>query len=194
MIRHHHKLLTISLTALTLVVLLAVAAPEAAARDQSSITAQGARTLAEIAGGIQLERGTEGGEIVISDHNLAEIASRGKISEGGGVSFSGEPSAEPEESGLPGSKPKSKEDVWRERYQEQQAKIRAMEKGLNDFDSRVSNQRNPYRLSGPQNQPPGVVSPNVETRDKVSSDIEAERRRLEAMRRRARREGIDATK
>jgi len=117
------------------------------------------RRLGDYAGWVRLNRelvGT-GTTIVISDSNLLEVASRGRVSTGGGVSVT-----LPDVGKLPD--PTVAADQWRRSYQEQEAKVKGLEADFADYERRVTETRTPYESSSPYNRPGGVTSENDRVR------------------------------
>jgi hypothetical protein len=130
---------------------------------------------------------------VISDHNLPEVAQRGKISAAEGLRIvdagrRGGAGVAPEAAaGLPVTPPK---DPLQQRYEDEKAALEGMEKGYEDFENRVGERReqSAYESYLAQNRPGGVDSQTDRERTRARAELEAQRQRLERTRRDARRQ------
>jgi hypothetical protein len=134
--------------------------------------------------------GSGEGKITISNGTLAQTSDNGTLSVGGGVSAGAAPGAGKEPaSDVPGEPTAA--EKWGKSFDEQQKKIAGMEKDLAAFDKQVSDGTDPYYDNNIQNRAPGQVDPNLLTRQRAQQEIEAEKAKLEEMRRQARRDGVD---
>jgi hypothetical protein len=150
------------------------------------------QTLADVAGRIHLHKlaGEEGSTPEITNANLRALAAQGVISTGTATAPS--PTPQPEAgTTIPIALPP--QEVAKARYEEQLHKVKVMEQDLADFDKSVAESRTPQTSSLPQNLPPGVRDQNLITREDAVANLEAEKTKLEELRRRAESEGATPT-
>ncbi len=154
-------------------------------------------SLAAAAARIRLHRPADEGKgpVVITNQNLGEVAGQGTISEGGGVGSSPVVSAEPD-----GNQQKSDVNPANElvsRYLEQKRTVEALEARVKNFDEQLAkpprDPHNPQSQNSPQFRAPGVVDNAEKQRDEVAKQLAEERTKLDALRARARREGVELT-
>ena len=195
------------LTAALLLAVLPIAADETEPQTEPQAPALGVagnaatrpapKSLGAFASAVKLNRAaaptTEEG-MVISDHNLPEVAQQGKISAAGGLHVAAaRTAATPEQAsaagtGVPVDRPK---DPLQQQYDDEKANLDGMEKGYEDFENRVEKrrERSAYESYLAQNRPGGVDSRTDQERARAQADIDAQRQRIDRTRRKARREG-----
>ncbi len=152
-------------------------------------------SLAAAAARIHLRRPADEGRgpVVITNQNLGEVAGRGTVSEGGGVGSSSVVSAAPAGDQQKGDVNPANELVGR--YLEQTRTVEGLEARLKNFDQQLAkparDPHNPQSQNSPQFRAPGVVDNAQKQRDEVAKQLAEERAKLEALRARARREGVE---
>ncbi len=139
--------------------------------------------LAGYASTIKLKKSED---TTISNSSL-KSSNKGTLSIGGGVTTGVQSNTAVGPGAIGGE---SSSETWNKDYEGQQKKIADMEKNLAENAKRQGSQTDPYLVS-PQNRPPGVASHYDNEKAKATKELEAERKRLEKMRREARRDGVD---
>lgn len=147
-----------------------------------------ARSLADVAGRIQLNRTAVGedGRIVISNQNLGKLAGDGRISVAGAVG-----SAATAPAATASQTPADALRGWQQEYEAQFLKVHDLEYDLQDFERRVEESQDPYFPFGPHDRAPETRSPNQVISERGAAELEAERRKLEQIRRDAARQGFE---
>jgi hypothetical protein len=176
-------------------VMLSAAATEAAGPllgMRSTREVKAASSLAAFASSVKLNRAAIGDQekVVISNHNLGEVARQGRISFGSDLNETSAETAAPAPSGTPIGQ-LSPEERWRRDYEAQQERLQKIERDVADYEERSSGRNSPYASMGAHGRLPGTRDPREAERERARQELEAERQRLEQMRRDARRQGYD---
>lgn len=141
-------------------------------------------SLAEAAARIRLQRPDDGGPVVVTDHNLDELARRGTLSVAGRE-------LPPEVAALPATEPNEEERRdFQRRLEEQESAVADLERTLREFERRVEQARDPSWRYGPHSFAPGQVSSAQVIREEVEQELAVEREKLQEIRREGRRTGM----
>lgn len=152
-------------------------------------------SLAAAAARIHLRRPPDEGEggVVISDQNLRQMAAEGTVSEGGGVGGSvvtGDKPAAGEQGGA--VNPAS---ALVGEYLQQKRTVDGLEERLKNFDQQLAKPASDPHFAQSQNSPqfraPGVVDRAQKQRDDLAKQLAEERAKLDGIRERARRDGVE---
>ena len=190
---------TLGRTAAILVACLSllVAAPASAEEEKekkpialgSAKKSKKAKGLAGYAAQLKLKKSDSN---TISNSTLSGGSGGGTLSQGGGVTTGVKPKPKSSQvvnpEGAPGEE--TKEESWTNNYDEQKKKIEDLEKRSKDFDAKTEERKDPY-INNPYNRNPGTLSWEDQQRQEQQKALDEERKKLDDMRRKARREGVD---
>jgi hypothetical protein len=146
-----------------------------------------AKKLSDIAGWIKLRNpsGSDDEPIVVHDNNVRELARSGWVSGGSSNRIEPEEGAARSPRTVSRSAPAEEAPDWRDQYAEQRRKVAEAEARLRDYDSWRASRSSPYAVRGQVRNDPGAAR-----REEMAREVEAERRKLADIHRRARREGV----
>jgi hypothetical protein len=154
-------------------------------------SAKGGSSLAAAAAGIKLTQPPSDGAPVISNANLQKSGGKGAMSVGGGVSAASAAQATGSATAKGGSNPAN---ALVQQYNEQLRTVESLEARLKNVDEQLEpaarDPHYPYVTARPHDRAPGVQDPASAQRDAVAKQLEAERAKLNTLRDRARRQGV----
>jgi hypothetical protein len=167
----------------------------ASASDQpalkSTAPAKNGSSLAEAAARIKLTQPASEGSLVISNANLQKSGNKGAMSVGGGVSAS---SAGQSPGGTTATGSTNPANALVQQYNDQLRTVESLEVRLKNFNEQLEvparDPHYPYVTARPHDRAPGVQDPASAQRDALTKQLENERKKLDTLRDRARRQGV----
>jgi hypothetical protein len=167
--------------------------PATPAATQAQAPAKAQNSLAAIAAHTKLRRVSDSGApIVISNSNLSQLADRGVISVGTGMS-STDDTTEPAATGDSAAAPPVDRKAWEQKVQEQEKKVAALQKAYDGFDEKVRSASDPHYGFGAYNVAPGQVSPAVVAKQDLQQKLEAAKKELDALHAEGNKQGFAPT-
>ncbi len=149
-------------------------------------------SLAAAAAKIRLNRPEGSSGLVISNDNLARVSSQGTVSVAGGVQAGSVPS--PSTAGATAEGADNPANAMVQQYHQQKATVEGLEARLKHFDEQLAKPSTDPHYPNIQNSPHlragGVQDPAQAQRDNVAAQLAAERKKLDALRNQARRDGV----
>jgi hypothetical protein len=165
---------------------------------KSKKPSSGKNSLAAAASKIRLQRpeGEGSSAFVITDENLKRVSSKGNVSVAGGGQAAAEPGAATGSAAgtATAAGEENPANAVVQQYQEQTRTVRGLEERLKLYDEQLEEPSRdahyPYTHRSPHLRAGGQQDRATAKRDEVAKQLEQEKKKLDAIRSQARREGI----